>query len=200
MAGAGRAAVRLPEVAQVPGVAAMAAPQTGLTTTLGPQTGRGTVRWQGGAGLGGFLQDGHPVHNAAAQGVVTGGASSLHCLARLQSGPVLEETAGAGGDTATTALRAGWQELLVLSTLGLTPRLRQQPLSLAVSEAAGVNLAEVQASPRVANLLLMKIFGYFSGILLCVVSRVLGTEGGAVPDMQGGDVSLFFPTLTSHSI
>ena len=45
-----------------------------------------------------------------------------------------------------------------------------------------------------------KIFGYFSGILLCVVSRVLGTEGGAVPDMQGGDVSLFFPTLTSHSI
>ena len=45
-----------------------------------------------------------------------------------------------------------------------------------------------------------KIFGYFSGILLCVVSRVLGTGGGAVPDMQGGDVSLFFPTLTSHSI
>ena len=41
---------------------------------------------------------------------------------------------------------------------------------------------------------------YFFGILLCVVSRVLGTEGGAVPDMQGGDVSLFFPTLTSHSI
>ena len=45
-----------------------------------------------------------------------------------------------------------------------------------------------------------KIFEYFFGILLCVVSRVLGTEDGAVPDMQGGDVSLFFPTLTSHSI
>ena len=60
-----------------------------------------------------------------------------------------------GGHTAAAALGAGGGEDLSLPTLTLSLALggAHRGLSLAFSQSAAVNLAQVQASPRVANLL-----------------------------------------------
>ena len=56
-------------------------------------------------------------------------------------------------DTVTTTLGAGGREHLALTTLCLTPRLRDRDLRLSLSIAAAVNLAEVRSAPGVSDLL-----------------------------------------------
>ena len=56
----------------------------------------------------------------------------------------------------TTTLGPGGREHLALTTLCLTPRLRDRDLGLSLSLAAPVNLTEVSATPGVSNLVFQK--------------------------------------------